>query len=68
MALQQRDEFFGCHSCLAKDGAECPTIKRFMVRSDNLCKRFVTPKDDVTSVLTLELKSLFRECGDALAP
>jgi len=66
--LKQRDEFFGRHTCLAKDGAECPAIKRFMVGDYNLCKRFVTPKDHVASVLTLKLKSFFQECGDALAP
>jgi hypothetical protein len=39
-----------------------------MVGNYNLCKRLVTPKDDVASVLTLELKSFFQKCGDALAP
>jgi hypothetical protein len=68
MLLQQRDEFFGCHSCLAKDGAECATIKRFMVGNYNLCIRLVTPKDDVASILPLELKSSFQECGEALSP
>lgn len=66
--LQQFDEFFCCHPRLAKDGAECPAIERFMVRNYNLCIRLVTPKNDMTSVLTLELKSLFQKCGDALAP
>ena len=68
MVLQQRNEFFSRHTCLAKDGAECPTIKRFMFGNYNLRIRFVTPKDDVASILTLEFKSLFQECGDALAP
>jgi hypothetical protein len=68
MVLQQRDEFFDCDRCLAKDGAECPTIKGFMVGNHNLCIWFVTPKDDVASILALELKSLFQKCGDALAP
>lgn len=66
MGLKQRDEFFCCHSCLPKDGAECPTIKRFMVGNHDLCKWLVAPKNDVASVLTLELKSHFQECGDAL--
>jgi hypothetical protein len=66
--LQKRSEFFGRHSCLAKDGTECPTIKRFVVGNHDLSKRFVTPKDDVASILALELKSLFQERGDALAP
>jgi hypothetical protein len=68
MELQQRDKFFGCHSCLANDRAERPTIKRFMVGNHNLCKRLVAPKDDVASILKLELKSLFQKCGDSLAP
>jgi hypothetical protein len=67
IASQQRDEFFGCHSCLAKDGAECSTIKRFMIGDHNLRERFVAPKDHMTSILTLELKSAFQKCGNALA-
>jgi hypothetical protein len=66
--LQQRDEFICRHPCLAKDGAECPTIKGFMVGNHNLCIWFVTPKDDVASILALELKSFFQKCGDSLAP
>jgi hypothetical protein len=45
----------------------CPAIERFVVGNYNLCKRFVTPKDDEASILTPELKSLFQEFGDALA-
>ena len=66
--LEQHNEFFSCDACLAKDGAQCPTIKRLMVGNDNLCERFVASKDDVASILTLEFKSLFLECGNALAP
>jgi len=66
--LQQHDEFLCRHSCLPENGAECPTVNRFVVGNRNLCKRFITPKDDVASILTLELKSLFQECGDALSP
>jgi len=39
-----------------------------MVGNNNLRKRFVTTKDYVASILTLELKSIFQKCGDALAP
>ena len=67
IALKQRNEFLCCHSCLPKDGAKRPTIKRFVVGNHNLRKWLITPKNDVASVLTLELKSLFQECGDALA-
>jgi len=38
-----------------------------MIGYHNLRKRFVTPKDHVASILTLELKSFFQKCGNALA-
>jgi hypothetical protein len=66
--LEQRNEFVGCHACLAKDGAERSTIDRFMVGNNNLRKRLVTSKDYVASVLALELKSAFHECSYALTP
>jgi hypothetical protein len=67
IASHQRDEFFGCYSCLVKDGAECSTIKRFMIGNHNLRERFVAAKDHMTSILTLELKSAFQKCSNALA-
>ena len=68
MALQQRNEFFGCNTCLAKDGTEGPTIKPLVIGNDNLSERLIASKDDVASILTPEFKSLFLECGNALAP
>jgi hypothetical protein len=68
MVLQQCKEFFSRHTCLAKDGAECPTIKRFMIGNYNLGKRFVTPKDDVASALPLEFKSLFKSVATHWRP
>ena len=65
---QQGDEFFDRDACLAKDRAERAAIKRFMIGNDNLCERLLPPKDDMASALTFELKTLFRERGNALAP
>jgi hypothetical protein len=68
MVLQQRSKFFGCNTCLAKDGTEGPTIKRLVVGNDNLSERLIASKDDVASILTPEFKSFLLECGNALAP
>jgi hypothetical protein len=53
---------------LAENSAECSTVEFLVIWNNNLGERFLTPKNNVASVLTLELKSVFKKCGDALTP
>src|ERR1039458_4565179 len=65
-ASQQCNKFFDTQPCLTKDSAECSTVELLVIRNDDLAERFRTAEDDVASILTFKLKSLFRKCCDTL--
>ena len=46
--------------------AEGSPVQFLVVGNDDLGKWLLTAEDDVTSLLTLELKSFFQKCGNAL--
>lgn len=65
---QQRNKFFDTQSCLTKNSAQSTPVELLVIGNNNLGKWLFTSEDDMTSILPFKLKSLFSECGNALAP
>jgi hypothetical protein len=66
--LEQFAKFVRRKPRLPQYGAERASIDFFMVRHDNLSEGYISPKDDMTTVLPFDLETSLEKSGDALAP
>jgi len=55
--LQQPDKLIERQIGLTDDCPECSSVQFFMIRYDELRERIISAKDNVASVLTLEIET-----------
>lgn len=68
MSSSEFDKFIYAQTRLSNDGAESTAIKFFMIRHNDLPKRFITTKNHVTTFLSFQVEANFLEGFRAFLP